>query len=128
MFQAINVVGCRHIIVGVLSIMLPIGVVSCSSKVGSVHMDIRTIDVSGAEFIKQYNYPRSELTHADYLGVREGYHYLAVYQPDVGSTPKLQFYLRTPSDQLPTSFPDHSQMPIQTMLTPQQAADMMKSR
>ena len=112
--------GYRLFLIGILC-LLPFMLSACSSGGAGkpvVESSVRTIDIAGPEFARQYNFPRSRLTHMDYIGMYHGYHYLAVYQPEVASKPTLQFYYRTLKSELPPSFPDSPQKPIQSSMAP----------
>jgi len=69
-------------------------------------------EVSGAVFEKMYDANRTTMWHNDYLGMKNGYHYIAVFDPGWGDITKYQFSVRTPVSQLPISFPDRPQKQI----------------
>ncbi len=70
--------------------------------------------VSAAEFQKLYEADRDVWQHADYLGKKNGYHYIAVFNMGWGDWVRYQYSVRTPVSDLPTSFPSVPQKAIKT--------------
>lgn len=71
--------------------------------------------VTGDEFIKVYNFDRNVLSHADYQGEKNGFHYLDVYHPGPGSKAEYQYTIKARSEDLPKSFPDQPQNKIKSL-------------
>jgi hypothetical protein len=71
--------------------------------------------VSAAEFQRLYEADRDVWQHADYLGKKNGYHYIAVFGLGWGDWVRYQYSIRTPTADLPASFPSIPQKPIKTL-------------
>ncbi len=102
---------CR--LYGLVSLALTL-FASCTS---SRMMTDRANTISGAEFQKMYAAERNELCHADYLGEKGGYHYLAILDTMAGRGcwTQYRFSVRAPVDQLPEAFPSAPQKPIKSL-------------
>ena len=74
-------------------------------------MDSKARTIGGKEFQSIYEAPRDFLAHADYLGKKNGYHYIAIYDAGCTDWSRYRYSLRTPVDELPASFPSTPQMP-----------------
>lgn len=96
---------------------------SCSQSSRMTH---RAVTITGANFQEMYASERSALSHADYLGQKDGYHYLAIVDTFDGSgcRAKYRFSVRTPSSELPPSFPNTPQKAI----TPFSGANAKQSK
>lgn len=68
--------------------------------------------VSADEFKKVYDFDRTALSHADYLGKKDGFHYIAVFHPGDGSRAQYQYSIRAREEELPLDFPRRPQKPV----------------
>lgn len=96
-----------------LLMTVPCLLVAACSQHRMMSGDAREVDA--VLFEKMYDAERTTLAHADYLGKRGGYHYMAIYDPEWGSTPKYRFSVRTPVNTLPPPFPDRPQKQLKSL-------------
>ncbi len=72
----------------------------------------RAMLVDGSAFEDAYQWERTDLWHADYLGQKDGHHFLAVYTVGSGDFPRYRYSLCAPASELPLSFPKIPQKPM----------------
>lgn len=81
---------CVMTIICTMSILL--GTALCCNQSSRMNKDARL--VSADEFKKVYDFDRTALSHADYLGKKDGFHYIAVFHPGDGSRAQYQYSIR----------------------------------
>jgi hypothetical protein len=87
-------------------------VLSCASV--QLQPGVKVIDLQPGDFTREYYARRNEQHHADYIGIRDRYHYMAIYDADPGSNEPgvLRYYVRAPMNEMATGFPEEPQQPM----------------